>query len=249
MRATPSSRAAFRRGRSRARAWLRLSREGSCGPGNPTFSPLRFTGTAAAKLRFTYGTSGKPSLADHDINFNVSHSAELGLFAFAPDRPVGVDVENERPVRRLLDVAQRFMSEDEIRSLAATAPEKRDAAFLKSWVVREARLKADGHGVWSGSEAANTRASLTHKLFAPRPGYIAAVAASDADWRLYTCATEGMTLTRCRSLSTVSLAGGLHTVADQLCAGGDRRLFEGLCSSVATGAVADRERGLSSTRR
>ena len=149
-----------------------------------------FTGTAAAKLRFDYGISGKPSLAGHDIHFNISHSAELGLFAFSPDRPVGVDVENERPVRRLLDVAQRFMSEEEIRSLAATAPEARDAEFLKSWVVREARLKAEGKGVWSGSEAAKSHPKLTHKLFAPRPGYIAAVAASDSDWRLYTCAMK-----------------------------------------------------------
>ena len=149
-----------------------------------------FTGTAVNKLRFMYGTSGKPSLADHDIHFNVSHSAELGLFAFAPDRPVGVDVENERPVRRLLDVAQRFMSEDEIRSLAATAPEERDTAFLKSWVVREARLKAEGKGVWSTSEEAKARENLTHKLFSPRPGYIAAVAASDSNWRLYTCAMK-----------------------------------------------------------
>ena len=149
-----------------------------------------FTGTAVEKLRFMYGTSGKPSLADHDIHFNVSHSAELGLFAFAPDRPVGVDVENERPVRRLLDVAQRFMSEDEIRTLAATAPEQRDTAFLKSWVVREARLKAEGKGVWSTSEEAKARENLTHKLFSPRPGYIAAVAAADSDWRLYTCAMK-----------------------------------------------------------
>lgn len=149
-----------------------------------------FTGTAAEKLRFMYGTSGKPSLADHDIHFNVSHSAELGLFAFAPDRQVGVDVENQRPVRRLLDVAQRFMSEDEIRSLAATAPEERDTAFLKSWVVREARLKAEGKGVWSTSEEAKARENLTHKLFSPRPGYIAAVAAADSDWRLYTCAMK-----------------------------------------------------------
>src|SRR3977135_3829190 len=36
-----------------------------------------FTGTAAEKLRFAYSISGKPSLADHDIHFNVSHSAEL----------------------------------------------------------------------------------------------------------------------------------------------------------------------------
>jgi 4'-phosphopantetheinyl transferase len=149
-----------------------------------------FTGTDATKLRFTYGTSGKPSLADHDIHFNVSHSAELGVFAFAPDRSVGVDVENERPVRRLLDVAQRFMSEDEMRSLAATAPAERDVAFLRAWVVREARLKAEGKGVWAGQESGKARGNLTHRVFAPRPGYIAAVAAADSDWRLYTCAMK-----------------------------------------------------------
>jgi 4'-phosphopantetheinyl transferase len=147
-----------------------------------------FTGAAANKLRFRYGSSGKPSLAGHDIHFNVSHSAEVGLFAFAPDRPVGVDVESERPVRRLLDVAQRFLSEEEVRSLAATAPEERDATFLKSWVVREALLKAEGRGIWSGSESGTSREVITHKLFAPRPGYIAAVAASGSEWRLYTCA-------------------------------------------------------------
>ena len=145
-----------------------------------------FTGTAPEKLEFSYGRSGKPALVDrHDIQFNVSHSAELGLFAFAPDRPVGVDVENERPVRRLLDVAQRFMSEDEMRALADTPAEERNSAFLKSWVIREACLKAEGKGVWDGKPG-----KLTHKLFAPRPNYIAAVAAPESDWRLYTCAMK-----------------------------------------------------------
>jgi 4'-phosphopantetheinyl transferase len=151
-----------------------------------------YTGTTASKLRFRYGDSGKPSLVDHDdIHFNISHSADLGLFAFSPDRPVGVDVENERPVRRLLDVAQRFMSEDELRSLVDTSPDERNAAFLRSWVVREARLKAEGKGVWSGSDATTRTNRITHKLFAPRPSYIAAVAAPDSDWRLYTCAVKG----------------------------------------------------------
>lgn len=147
-----------------------------------------FTGTQPRKLTFQYSDAGKPSLADHDINFNVSHSADLALFAFAPDRPVGVDVENERPVRRLLDVAQRFMTEEEVQSLAAISPEDRDATFLRSWVTREARLKAQGKGVWSGPERSGS--NLTHKLFSPRPGYIAAVAAADSEWRLYTCTVK-----------------------------------------------------------
>jgi 4'-phosphopantetheinyl transferase len=150
-----------------------------------------FTGTSAEKLQFSYGRSGKPTLVEHDdIHFNISHSADLALFAFAPDRPVGVDVENERPVRRLLDVAQRFMSEEELRSLAETPAEERNSAFLKSWVVREARLKAHGKGVWDGMEKGSDPTKLTHKLFAPRPHYIAAVAAPEPDWRLYTCAMK-----------------------------------------------------------
>lgn len=149
-----------------------------------------FTGVPANRLRFRYGTNGKPSLADHDINFNVSHSAQLAVFAFAPDRPVGIDLENQRPVRRLLDVAQRFLSEEELRSLAATPPAERDASFLRSWVIKEARLKAEGRGIWSPAENSNTSAKLSHKLFSPRPGYIAAVAASDSDWRLFTCTVK-----------------------------------------------------------
>ena len=150
-----------------------------------------YTGTSASKLRFQYSSSGKPSLVDRDdIHFNISHSADLGLFAFSPDRPVGVDVENERPVRRLLDVAQRFMSEDELRSLVDISPDERNAAFLRSWVIREARLKAEGKGVWSGTEKTEQGDRITHKLFAPRHSYIAAVAAPDKDWRLYTCAVK-----------------------------------------------------------
>jgi 4'-phosphopantetheinyl transferase len=150
-----------------------------------------FTGASAEKLQFSYGHAGKPVLIDRDdIHFNISHSANLGLFAFAPDRPVGVDVENERPVRRLLDVAQRFMSEDELRRLAETPTEERNSEFLKSWVVREARLKAEGKGVWDGKVASAEVSTITHKLFAPRPNYIAAIAAPESDWRLFTCAMK-----------------------------------------------------------
>ena len=149
-----------------------------------------FTGTDAKKLRFNYSSSGKPSLAGRDdIHFNISHSADLGLFAFSPDRPVGVDVENERPVRRLLDVAQRFMTEDELRILAETPAEKRNSEFLRSWVVREARLKAEGKGVWAGVSGTPSN-HISHRLFTPRPSYIAAVAAPEADWRLYTCSMK-----------------------------------------------------------
>jgi phosphopantetheinyl transferase len=81
------------------------------------------------------------------------------------------------------------MSEDELRALAQASPEDRNTAFLKSWVVREARLKAQGKGIWSGP-GTSAETSLTHRLFAPAPNFIAAVAAPRAGWRLYTCAMK-----------------------------------------------------------
>ena len=56
--------------------------------------------------------------------------------------------------------------------------------------MREARLKAEGKGVWDGAGKDPSEIKLTHKLFAPRPNYIAAVAAPESDWRLYTCAMK-----------------------------------------------------------
>lgn len=170
-----------------------------------------FTGEKPAEFRFEYNNSGKPYLPEGGIQFNISHSSELVLFAFSADRPVGVDVEKLRPVRRLLDVALRFMPESEVKRLEAATPSERDELFLRSWVIREARLKAEGEGIWS-SLAAHTvlpvrepdsledsaptgggTRDIGHKLFAPKKDYIAAVAATGTDWKLLTCALAANT--------------------------------------------------------
>lgn len=165
-----------------------------------------FTGEKPRSFTFEYNDSGKPFLPEGGIEFNISHSADLVLYAFSADRSVGVDVERLRPVRRLLDVALRFMTENDVRRLEAAPPSERDEMFLKSWVVREARLKAEGEGIWSRLAAhsglpeqepnnaeeelpeSGGSKDLGHKLFAPRKGFIAAVAASGMDWKLLTCA-------------------------------------------------------------
>jgi len=164
-----------------------------------------FTGEKPRDFTFEYNDAGKPFLPEGGIEFNISHSADLVLYAFSADRSVGVDVERLRPVRRLLDVALRFMTENDVRRLEAAPPSERDEMFLRSWVVREARLKAEGQGIWSRLAAHSglperepdaedeppgsaVSRELGHKLFAPKKGYIAAVAASGMDWKLLTCA-------------------------------------------------------------
>ena len=68
-----------------------------------------FTGTAAGRLRFTYGL--RESRRSPITNpFNVSHSAELGVFAFAPIAP---SASTWRTSDRYGGcwMSQRFMSE------------------------------------------------------------------------------------------------------------------------------------------
>jgi 4'-phosphopantetheinyl transferase len=59
----------------------------------------RYLQCDAAAVRLTVGAHGKPELADADerpLFFNLSHSGELALYAFALEAPIGVDVQVAR---------------------------------------------------------------------------------------------------------------------------------------------------------
>ena len=108
---------------------------------------LEIPGTAA---RFRYGPFGKPSLdAGHgsDLRFNVAHSGEVALYAFARLREVGLDVEAVRSARVLAGVSDSSFSEAERQALTALSPERRGLATLGLWTRKEAYLKALGSGL------------------------------------------------------------------------------------------------------
>jgi 4'-phosphopantetheinyl transferase len=104
----------------------------------------------AAEIRFDYAGQGKPILAwpkFAGLEFNVSHSGNLALFAFAFGAPIGVDVEVIRPFPNLNDVARRFFSALEYDMLQQAAPELRLEAFFNCWTRKEAYIKAEGQGL------------------------------------------------------------------------------------------------------
>jgi 4'-phosphopantetheinyl transferase len=107
----------------------------------------RYTGLGASGLRFDYGPHGKPALAGSAIAFNVSHSGDLAVIAISGEGPVGVDVEQVRPVEGMEAIAARFFSLEERDALAALAPDERTHAFYQAWTRKEAMLKATGHGL------------------------------------------------------------------------------------------------------
>jgi 4'-phosphopantetheinyl transferase len=103
----------------------------------------------AERLCFTYGPRGKPQLAADGggLRFNVSHSRDMALFAFAQGLEIGVDVEGDRPLSDMADIARRFFCAEEHRQLMSMAEDERKRGFFRCWTRKEAYLKATGDGL------------------------------------------------------------------------------------------------------
>jgi len=99
------------------------------------------------ELNFEYNEHGKPFYREAAVQFNVSHSNKLGLIAFDPERPVGVDIEWKRPDFASLKTAQRFFSPGEIKELESLPEDQIHDAFFNGWTRKEAYIKALGKGL------------------------------------------------------------------------------------------------------
>jgi 4'-phosphopantetheinyl transferase len=105
-----------------------------------------YTATAPQYVRLCVLPGGKPALArENGLHFNLSHCGELALFAFA-DREVGIDVERVVDHREMQAVAAHFFSSDEAAALRRLAGNERARFFCRTWVRKEAYLKATGDG-------------------------------------------------------------------------------------------------------
>ncbi len=111
----------------------------------------RYLDVAPCGLRFGAGKYGKPFLEEPReagrIQFSLSHSGDLGLFAFSRGRRVGVDIEKIRDFPGMSDVSQRFFSSREHASLSAMPEGSRAAAFNACWTRKEAVVKALGASI------------------------------------------------------------------------------------------------------
>nr|ASV47071.1 hypothetical protein [uncultured bacterium] len=86
---------------------------------------------------------GKPSVADGP-EFSLTHAGDLvGVAVHA--RPVGLDVERERPLADLVGVAAHACSPDE--------PAPDPTGFFRLWTRKEALLKTTGLGLASPMSA------------------------------------------------------------------------------------------------
>lgn len=105
-----------------------------------------YLGRSPAALAFDVGPHGKPSLVGPgpDLQFNVSHANDTLLVVVALDRPLGVDVEDTKRAVELEALVSRYFTSEERDAVAAAADAR--AAFFRTWVRKEAVLKARGTG-------------------------------------------------------------------------------------------------------
>jgi 4'-phosphopantetheinyl transferase len=104
-----------------------------------------------SQVQFSYGPYGKPFLANdsnsQNLQFNLSHSGDLAMFAFASGIEIGVDVEQMRQDPVEDEVAERFFSDTEVRAFRSVPERERQIAFFNCWTRKEAYIKAKGAGL------------------------------------------------------------------------------------------------------
>ncbi len=166
----------------------------------------RYLNVQPKALTFAYGDKGKPYIdaPSTSLHFNVSHTANLGLLAFAYRR-LGVDIEQINPDRATTAIAERYFAPDEVSRFKALPESERSAGFYNAWTRKEAYMKAVGAGLalglanfsvtlspnvparllatrWQPDDAANW--SMT--ALSPYPDSAAALVVSGHDWHLDT---------------------------------------------------------------
>ncbi len=98
-------------------------------------------------IKYCCSKGEKPTLGHDVLKFNMSHSGEYALYVVAKEREVGVDIEQIRPIDDFLQLAERFFTASESRTLRSFPLGRQLEAFLHCWCRKEALLKATGKGL------------------------------------------------------------------------------------------------------
>jgi|SRR5690349_17088214 len=157
----------------------------------------RYTSQSPAGIRFFCNDFGKPFVKDSGLQFNLSHSANICLFAIGRAGELGCDVERRDPAFPSGAIARAFYAPGEVRALEMVDRSRQVEAFFNCWTRKEAYIKARGYGIslpldsFEVSLAPDEPAALLSgcgewsvKSFEPAPGFQAAVVAQGTAWQL-----------------------------------------------------------------
>lgn len=148
-----------------------------------------------ADISFVYGPQGKPALtpALHpaDVQFNLSDTGEMAVYAVGVGSPLGVDIEARRYISDAGKLAAGHFSPPEMDWMQRQPADDESDAFLRCWTCKEAVVKALGDGLtrplpeftaahWQRPPRLHWGRApdpkWTLRLLSPPAGYVAALA-------------------------------------------------------------------------
>ncbi|GEO86863.1 MULTISPECIES: 4'-phosphopantetheinyl transferase family protein [Alphaproteobacteria] len=144
-------------------------------------------GIAPAELAFLYNDFGKPRLAPCDMalrHFNLSHSGALAMLAISDRFPLGIDIEEAKPLKE--DIAGYFFSTRECASLDRLPRSGYLNAFYRCWTRKEAFVKAHGDGLTIALDAFDVSVGAKATLDL---GRLDGEASRSGRWRLFNIKT------------------------------------------------------------
>ncbi|MDR3492637.1 MAG: 4'-phosphopantetheinyl transferase superfamily protein [Gammaproteobacteria bacterium] len=116
------------------------------------------------EIQFSYTAHGKPYIADNDVEFNVSHSHDMAVFAVTKRFPIGVDIEKIKSTYEDA-VAKRYFSQQEYAGLQEVSLAQQAKTFYQIWANKEAVIKAMGLGVHYSLESFTVPIKETKRVF------------------------------------------------------------------------------------
>jgi 4'-phosphopantetheinyl transferase len=130
------------------------------------------------RIEILYGPWGKPVLSGKKhLHFNLSHSGNYALYAFARKYELGIDLEYIDHRLELESMVLSLFSSDEINHWKKLGSKEKTNFFFRFWACKEAFLKASGKG-WLINEIENHLLKYEMKnpyYFEWIPGYASAL--------------------------------------------------------------------------
>lgn len=113
-----------------------------------------YLGCAPLEVPLAREPDGKPYLAagPGNLEFNVSHTRDVGLIGVTRKGPIGVDLEGLRACRNAAGIASSLFSPSAAAQVEQLPEPHRTRAFLTFWTRREAYLKVLGRPLFESGE-------------------------------------------------------------------------------------------------
>jgi len=120
-----------------------------------------FLSCLEGEIQIERSETGKPILKSPrptpDVHFSTSHTDDLWVLAVCRGRRIGIDIENRTASEPVLDLAERYYTNEEQILLRETEIERQGELFLASWTKKEALIKARGDAISHGLDRFGTQ--------------------------------------------------------------------------------------------